>query len=209
MFKNTEKQIHWIPAVLRMQYFSRKTCVLFTNFTIQALHVHKWFWIWSIDNIVYIVSWTNTVYTKCVQYISKNVMHIVDMYRSYKIHLKKTDWFCNTHFLLFFFKETQAKLKWLFLVINITPQMLLTKLNLGYSFKYLHCSHSFTCSINCLAALQRISSIDYGWLLMNWCIFRGLSALSYMPCEDKHSKAASNLFGIALLTVWVASASVN
>lgn len=82
-------------------------------------------------------------------------------------------------------------------------------LNLEYSFKYLHCSHSSTCLINCPAAQERISSIENGWLLMNWCIFGGLSPLSSLPCEDKHSKAASNLFGIAPLTVWVASASVN
>jgi len=44
---------------------------------------------------------------------------------------------------------------------------------------------------------------------MNWCIFGGLSKLSSLPCEDKQRKAASNLFGIAPLTVRVASASVN
>lgn len=59
------------------------------------------------------------------------------------------------------------------------------------------------------AALQRISGEENRWMLMNGCILRGLYELSSLPCEDKQSKAASNLFGIAPLTVWVASAGVN
>lgn len=63
--------------------------------------------------------------------------------------------------------------------------------------------------MNCPVTLEWIISKENAWMLMNWCIFGGFSKLSSLPCEDKQSKAASNLFGIAPMTVWVASASVN